>query len=84
MPSYSKFRSTTSKLTIFVRVIALFSGESVSSTVHALVEFVEEGNTGIVPLQRVNNSENVQAGERITVHWYDGKKYPALLLLSGI
>ena len=37
-----------------------------------------------MPLQRINNSENVQAGERIMVHWYDGKKYPALFLLSGI
>lgn len=64
--------------------MALFSGESVPTTVHPLVEFVEEGSMGIVPLQCLNNSENVQAGKRITVHCYDGKRYPALFLYSGI
>lgn len=63
----------------------LFTGEVES--IHVLAEFVEEdGSTAVVPLQRVLNLEDlesVQAGEKITVLWYDGKKYPAVFLTSG-
>ena len=46
----------------------------------------EDGSTAVVPLQRVLDLENLdcaQAGEKITVLWYDGKKYPAVFLTSG-
>ena len=63
----------------------LFTGKVES--IHMLVEFVEEdGSTAVVPLQCVLDLENlgsVQAGEKITVLWYDGKKYPAVFLTSG-
>ena len=63
----------------------LFTGEFKS--IHVLVEFVEEdSNTAIVPIQHyldLEDLESVQAGERITVLWYDGKKYPAVFLTSG-
>lgn len=56
-------------------------------SIHVLAEFVEEdGSTAVVPLQRVLDLEDldsVQAGEKITVLWYDGKKYPAVFLTSG-
>lgn len=63
----------------------LFTGEVES--IHVLAELVEEdGNTAVVPLQRVLDLENldsVQAGEKITVFWYDRKNYSAIILTSG-
>lgn len=53
-----------------------------SSCTHALVEFVEEECTGVVPLQRVIGT-SLQAGERVTVLWSNRKEYPAIFLLSG-
>ena len=53
------------------------------SCTHALVEFVEEECTGVVPLKRINgNGGGFEAGDKVTVHWSNGKKYPAVFLLS--
>lgn len=47
------------------------------------MEFMEEDcSTCVVPLKRV--LENVEAGQKVTVLWYDGKKYPALFLLLDV
>lgn len=55
-----------------------------SLLVYALVEFVEEECTAVVPLQRICNHENVQAGDRVKVLWDNRKEYTAIFLLSGI
>ena len=52
------------------------------SCTHALVEFVEEECTGVVPLQRITG-ESCEAGDKVTVLWNNGKAYPAVCLLSG-
>ena len=50
----------------------------------------EDSGTYVVPLQRVlglgkeMELENMQAGQQVTVLWYDGKKYPASFHVSGI
>ena len=49
---------------------------------HALVEFVEEECTGVVPLKRVIG-DSFQAGDRVTVLWNDRKEYTAVFLYSG-
>ena len=68
-----------------IPLLNLFTGEVES--IHALVEFVEEGcSTAVVPGQRVLDLEDFKsahAGKTITVLWYDGKKYPAVFLTSG-
>jgi len=48
---------------------------------HALVKFVEEESTGVVPLQCVIGA-NFKAGERATVLWNKRKEYPAIFLLQ--
>lgn len=63
----------------------LFTGEVES--IHVLVEFVEEDySTAVLPVHRVLDLEDLKSvcsGERITVLWYNGKKYPAVFLNSG-
>lgn len=49
---------------------------------HALVEFTEEGCTGVVPVQRVFG-ETFQVGTPVTVLWSNRKEYTAVFLYSG-
>ena len=51
---------------------------------HALVEFIEEGCTAVIPIQRiVSNTEGLKQGETVSVLWSNRKEYAAIYLLSG-
>ena len=54
-----------------------------ASSVYALVEFVEEECTAVVPLQRISKHDDLRAGQRVKVLWDNRKEYPAIFLLSG-
>ena len=60
--------------------IYLFS--LVDSSTYAVVNFVEEDRTGVVPLHRITG-DGLQEGERVTVLWLDKKQYPGIFLFSG-
>lgn len=52
---------------------------------HALVDFIKEGCTAVVPMHRiVTIIENLKEGESVNVLWSNRKEYPAIYLLSGI
>ena len=48
---------------------------------HALVRFVEEDCTAVVPLQRITG--DLQQGELVDVLWDNRKEYSGIFLLSG-
>ena len=50
---------------------------------HALIAFVEEKCTAVIPLDRVTRVESVKAGEECIVTWHDRKQYNAVFILSG-
>ena len=51
-----------------------------ASTDYALVNFIEDGCTAVVPLSRVSTTE---ADDECFVVWDNGKEYRAYFLLSG-
>ena len=55
-------------------------GKEVSPS-HALIEFLEEKCTAVVPLQRLSGS--LKQGEIVTVIWNNKMEYSARFLLSG-
>ena len=48
---------------------------------HALIEFIDEKCTPVVPLQRLSGS--LKQGEIVTVLWSNKMEYSACFLLSG-
>ena len=51
---------------------------------HALVEFIKEGCTAVVPIHRiVTTIKSLEEGESVNVLWSNRREYPAIYLLSG-
>ena len=55
---------------------------------HALVEFIKEGCTAVVPIHRIVTTikslvEGLEEGESVNVLWSNRREYPAIYLLSG-
>ena len=48
---------------------------------YAVVEFIEEECTAVVPMQRISGS--LKPGEMVTILWNNRKEYSAKFLLSG-
>ena len=48
---------------------------------YAVVEFIEEECTAVVPLQRISGL--LKPGETVSVLWNNRKEYSAKFLLSG-
>ena len=51
---------------------------------HALVHFVDEDKTSIVPLRRLDKKDDLCTGDTCSVAWTDKKKYQGTLIFSGI
>lgn len=54
------------------------------SDTHALVQFLDEDATAIVPISRLKDPENLEHGGTCIVKWSNKKEYKALLLCSGL
>ena len=51
---------------------------------HALVEFIKEGCTAVVPMHCiVTTIKSLEEGESVNVLWSNRREYPAIYLLSG-
>lgn len=51
---------------------------------HALVDFVDEGSTTVVPAARlIGDDMSLKEGQNVVVAWNKGKKYKAQILLIG-
>lgn len=57
---------------------------SVYPDTHALVDFLEEDATGIVPVSHLKKKENLEHGGSCLVMWSDEKVYKAFLICTGI
>ena len=57
---------------------------SVYPDTHALVDFLEEDATGIVPVSHLKKKENLEHGGSCLVKWSDEKVYKAFLICTGI
>lgn len=51
---------------------------------HALVRFLEEDSTSIVPLWRIEDKENLEYGGSCRVVWSNKKVYKAFLICTGM
>ena len=51
---------------------------------HALVRFLEEQSTAIVPIARVQEKETLEYGGSCAVKWRNKKVYKGFLIYSGI
>ena len=51
---------------------------------HALVQFLEEDATAIVPVSRLKEQENLEHGGSCIVTWSNKKAYKAMLICSGL
>ena len=51
------------------------------SDTHALVQFLDEDSTAIVPISRLKEQEHLEHGGSCIITWSDKKQYKALLLL---
>jgi len=51
---------------------------------HALVKFLEEDSTAIVPVQRIQQKETLEYGGSCAILWSNKKVYKAFLICSGI
>lgn len=49
---------------------------------HALVDFIDEDCTGVIPLKHVV-TETFSAGQTIAVRWNNKKEYAAVFLFAG-
>ena len=56
----------------------------VSEDTHALVRFLEEDVTSIVPVQRIQRKEILEYGGSCGVVWSNKKVYKAFLICSGM
>jgi len=54
-----------------------------NSCTHALVKFVDEECTGVVPLKRIIGGKLHIPKETVTVLWNDRREYTAVFLYSG-
>ena len=54
------------------------------SDTHALVQFLDEDSTAIVPISRLKEQEHLEHGGSCIITWSDKKQYKALLLCSGL
>ena len=63
-----------------VRVLLIFIYEDT----HALVRFLEEDSTAIIPIHRIRAKETLEYGGSCTVLWSNKKVYKAFLISSGI
>lgn len=50
---------------------------------HALVRFLEDERTGLVPVGRIEKKDTLEYNGSCKVKWSNGKKYQAFLLVSG-
>ena len=50
---------------------------------HALVYFLDERKTSIVPLKRVDKKDGMRTGEACDVMWSDKKRYQGTLIFTG-
>ena len=50
---------------------------------HALVQFMEDYTSSIVPLERLEKNQELCVGESCFVRWSNGKKYGGTLICSG-
>ena len=53
------------------------------SDTHALVQFLDDECTAIVPIERVEDKENLEYNGSCKVKWSNRKIYHAFLLFSG-
>ena len=51
---------------------------------HALVRFLEEDSTAIVPVNRIKDKEEFEYGGSCAVLWSNKKVYKAFLICSGM
>ena len=54
------------------------------SDTHALVKFLDEDSTAIVPVKIIKKKENLEYHGSCTVTWSNKKLYKAFLLFSGL
>ena len=50
---------------------------------HALVQFIEDNTSSIIPLKRVENNKELFEGDSCFVRWSNGKGYGGTLICSG-
>lgn len=53
------------------------------SDTHALVKFLEEDSTAIVPVSRIEKKETLEYNGSCSVRWSNRKIYKGFLLMSG-
>lgn len=51
---------------------------------HALVKFLEEDSTAIVPVSRIEKKETLEFNGSCSVRWSNRKIYKGFLLMSGM
>ena len=49
---------------------------------HVLVQFLDEGKSGIVPFKRIKRKDNLKSGDECEVTW-SNKVYWAVMIISG-
>ena len=50
---------------------------------HVLVQFLDEGKSGIVPIKRIKRKDDLKSGDECEVTWSNKKVYSAVVILSG-
>ena len=51
---------------------------------HALVQFIDEDATAIVPITRLKEQDQLEYGGSYVVTWSNKKAYKAMLICSGL
>ena len=67
-----------------VHVVLFYLCYNCLTDTHVLVQFLDEGKSGIVPTKRIKRMENLKCGDECEVLWSNKKVYSGVVIHLGM